>query len=89
VAGEETLLLFVRDPVATVARPLLELKGMAKVALEPRRADIVRFTLKAEELAFLGADLKPRLEPGAFELLVGRSAAHAKLLRTSVRLLAP
>ena len=88
VAGEETLLLFVRDPVATVARPLLELKGMAKVALEPRRADIVRFTLKAEELAFLGADLKPRLEPGAFELLVGRSAAHAKLLRTSVRLLA-
>ena len=89
VAGEETLLLFVRDPVATVARPLLELKGMAKVALEPRRADIVRFTLKAEELAFLGADLTPRLEPGTFELLVGRSAAHAKLLRTSVRLLAP
>ena len=89
VAGEETLLLFVRDPVATVARPLLELKGMAKVALEPRRADIVRFTLKAEELAFLGADLTPRLEAGTFELLVGRSAAHAQLLRTSVRLLAP
>ena len=48
-----------------------------------------RFTLKAEDLAFLGADLTPRLEPGVFELLVGRSAAHAKLLRTSVRLLAP
>jgi beta-glucosidase len=89
VAGEETVLLFVRDPVASVARPLLELKGMAKVALEPRRGDVVRFTLKADDLAFLGADLTPRLEPGVFELLVGRSAAHAKLLRTSVRLLAP
>jgi beta-glucosidase len=87
-AGEETVLLFVRDPVASVARPLLELKGMAKVTLEPRRGDIARFTLRAEDLAFLGADLTPRLEPGVFELLVGRSAAHAQLLRTSVRLLA-
>ena len=88
VAGEETLLLFVRDPVASLARPLLELKGMAKIALEPRRGGIVRFTLAAEDLAFLGPDLTPRLEPGAFELLVGRSAAQAELLRTSVRLLA-
>ena len=37
--GEETLLLFVRDPVASVARPLLELKGMAKIALAPRSGD--------------------------------------------------
>jgi beta-glucosidase len=88
VAGEETLLLFVRDPVASLARPLLELKGMAKIALEPRRGGIVRFTLAADDLAFVGPDLTPRLEPGAFELLVGRSAAHAQLLRTSVRLLA-
>jgi beta-glucosidase len=88
VAGEETLLLFVRDPVASVARPLLELKGMAKIALEPRRGGIVRFTLAAEDLAFLGPDLTPQLEPGAIELLVGRSAAHAQLLRTSVQLLA-
>jgi beta-glucosidase len=88
MAGEETVLLFVRDRVASVARPLLELKGMAKVALEARRGEVVRFTLAAEDLTFLGLDLKPRLEPGVFELLVGRSAAHAQLLRTSVRLLA-
>ena len=50
--------------------------------------DVVRFTLAADDLAFLGPDLAPRLEPGMFELFVGRSAAHAKLLRTSVRLLA-
>ena len=86
-AGEETVLLFVRDPVASVARPLLELKGVAKIDLEPRRGGTVRFTLAAEDLAFLGLDLAPRLEPGVVELLVGRSAAHAQLLRTSVRLL--
>ena len=38
VAGEETLLLFVHDPVASVARPLLELKGMAKITLAPAEA---------------------------------------------------
>ena len=85
--GEETLLLFVRDPVASVARPLLELKGMAKIALEPRRGGTVQFTLAAEDLAFLGLDLAPRLEAGVIEVLVGRSAAHAKLLRTSLQLL--
>ena len=38
VAGEETVLLFVRDPVATISRPVLELKGMAKITLGARRA---------------------------------------------------
>jgi beta-glucosidase len=88
MAGEETVLLFVRDPVASMARPLLELKGMAKIALEPRRGGTVRFVLAADDLTFLGPDLTARLEPGMFELSVGRSAAHAQLLRTSVRLLA-
>jgi beta-glucosidase len=89
VAGEETLLLFVRDPVASVARPLLELKGMAKIALEPRRGGIARFTLAAEDLTFLGPDLMPRLEPGVVELYVGRTAEREKLLKASVRLLVP
>jgi beta-glucosidase len=88
VAGEETLLLFVHDPVASVARPLLELKGIAKIALAPQRAGTVRFTLAADDLAFLGPDLAPRLEPGAIELFVGRAADRETLLKTSLRLTA-
>ncbi|MGH6912533.1 MAG: glycoside hydrolase family 3 N-terminal domain-containing protein, partial [Geminicoccales bacterium] len=87
--GEETVLLFVRDPLASVARPLLELKGMAKIALEPGARGTVRFVLAAEDLAFLGTDLAPRLEPGRFDLLVGPSAARETLLHTSLRLLEP
>jgi beta-glucosidase len=85
-AGEELLLLFVRDPVASLARPLLELKGMAKIALAAGERGSVRFTLAADDLAFLGLDLTPRLEPGVFELLVGPCAEPRALLRTSVRL---
>jgi beta-glucosidase len=85
--GEQTVLLFVRDPVATVARPLLELKGLAKIMLAPGERGSVQFTLTTDDLAFLGRDLAPRLEPGIFEILVGPSAARNNLLGTQVRLI--
>jgi beta-glucosidase len=83
--GEETLLLFVRDPVAGIARPLLELKSMAKITLGPGERGRVHFRLAAAELAYLGPDLAPRLEPGVIELLVGRTAARQDLLKASIR----
>jgi beta-glucosidase len=84
--GEQTVLLFVRDPVATVARPLLELKGMAKIMLAARERGTVRFALTTDQLAFLGPDLSPRLESGSFEIFAGPSASRKDLLRTQVRL---
>jgi beta-glucosidase len=86
VAGEETIFLFLRDPVASIARPLLELKGVARIALEPGARGTVRFELSTEDLTFLGPDLAPRLEPGVFEIHVGPSAARDALLKTTVRL---
>jgi beta-glucosidase len=86
--GEETALLFIRDPVASIGRPLLELKGFARVALSPGACKTVQFTLATDAFAFPGPDLRPRLEPGVFELLVGPNAARNSLLRTSIWLLA-
>jgi beta-glucosidase len=86
VAGEETVFLFVRDPVASIARPLLELRGVAKIALDRGTRGTVRFELSARDLRFLGADLTSRLEPGTFEIHVGPSADAASLVKTSVRL---
>ncbi len=85
-AGEETVFLFVRDTVASVARPVFELKGVEKIALEPGAKGTVQFAMTTDALAFLGPDLAPRLEPGDFELLVGTSAAAETLLKTSVSL---
>jgi beta-glucosidase len=86
VAGEETVLLFVRDQLASVARPVLELKGMVKIALEPHAEGTVRFTLAADDLVFLGPDLTPRLEPGTIELVVGRTAERGAALTITLRL---
>jgi beta-glucosidase len=89
VAGEETVFVFLRDPVARVARPVLELKGFAKLTLVPGQTGTVRFELASEDFSFLDADLQPRIEPGSFEILVGPSADGTRLTSTTIRCRAP
>jgi len=87
VAGEETVLLFVRDPVASVSRPVLELKGMAKIALAAGARGTVRMALSTEAFAFVGSDLESRIEPGLLELFVGPSADKEGLLKICINVL--
>jgi beta-glucosidase len=84
--GEVTMFMFIRDPVASVSRPLLELRGISKALLEAGASTTLSFTLTADDLRFLGPDLSPRLEPGLIELFVGPSANPADLLRAEIRL---
>ncbi|MCI0468399.1 MAG: glycoside hydrolase family 3 C-terminal domain-containing protein [Beijerinckiaceae bacterium] len=86
-AGEATIFLFARDLVASVARPVLELKDVAKIALRPGEGGAVRFQLAAEAFCFPGSDFSPVLEPGAFLLFAGLSADPRDLLSLKVRLL--
>ena len=86
-AGEATVFLFARDVVASVARPLLELKSVTKIALRPGEGGTVCFKLVADALAFPGNDLKPVLEPGEFLLLAGQSADPRQMLSIKVRAL--
>jgi beta-glucosidase len=84
--AEETVFLFTHDKVASVTRPLLELKGFGKIALEPGASGTVTLQLPAAEMRFLGLDMTPVFEAGEVEVLVGPSADRAKLLVTSVKL---
>ena len=85
VAGEETVLLFVRDVVAWPAPPVMELRGVAKIRLAPGASGAVRFELPVRSLAFPAGDLGPEVQPGEFELMVGSSAAPAALVRIRIR----
>ena len=84
--AQETVFLFTHDKIASVARPLLELKGFAKIELRPGEAGTVTLSLRASELRFLGIDLEPVFEPGEVEILVGPCADRAQLLGATVRL---
>lgn len=70
-AGKETVILYVRDVVATVAPPGKRVKRFAKVYLEPGQSRTLTFTLRRDDLSFIGADHKPMVEPGDFEVIAG------------------
>jgi beta-glucosidase len=73
--GDEVVQLYVRDPVASVTRPVLELKGFARVGLQAGGSALVTFDLPSGQLGFYDHDLEYVVEPGWIEVLVGTSAA--------------
>ncbi|MGO9514746.1 MAG: glycoside hydrolase family 3 N-terminal domain-containing protein [Steroidobacteraceae bacterium] len=85
-AAEETVFLFTRDKLASVAQPLLELKGFAKIRLDPRQSGTVTLFLAAGELRYPGVNLQPVFEPGEVEILVGPCADRSRLLVGIIRL---
>jgi beta-glucosidase len=85
-AGETPVFVFIRDPVARVARPVLELKRFERVALEPGEQHPLAFRLERADFAFPGVDLEPVIEPGEIEIHVGFSAAADELRTTTVRI---
>jgi beta-glucosidase len=76
--GEETVQLYIRDLVASVARPVKELKGFRKVFLKRGESREVRFTLTAEDLKFYDKDLHRIAEPGEFRVFAGSSSRDAQ-----------
>lgn len=86
VATEETIFLFLHDIVASVTRPMMELKEWTKVALEPGETRIVSFLLDRNHFTFLDRRLSPVVEPGDFDVMVGVNADSRAALRTRIRL---
>jgi len=71
----ETPQLYIRDLVASVTRPVRELKGFAKLDVPAGGEAVARFTLAADDLAWPHADGRRVAEPGAFEVCI---APHAE-----------
>ncbi len=86
VDGEATAFLFVRDPVASVARPLLELKGVQKVDLKAGERKDATWRLPVEDLSFVGNSLDRVLESGRFEIHIGQSADPSALVSCAIEL---
>ncbi len=74
VAGAEVVQLYIRDLVASVVRPVKELKGFTKIYLEPGEQQTVQFTLRPRQLGFFDQEMLWVVEPGVFNLWVGWSS---------------
>ena len=69
--GEETVQLYISDPVASVTRAVEDLKGFQKVSLNGGESKQVTFTITPKELSFYNSDLHYGWEPGKFIIRIG------------------
>ncbi|MEM2480389.1 MAG: beta-glucosidase BglX [Candidatus Bathyarchaeia archaeon] len=77
--GDEVVQLYIRDAVASVTRPVKELKGFRRITLKPGEEKPVEFKLKLEDLSFLNHEMKRVVEPGEFKVMVGSSSEDIRL----------
>jgi beta-glucosidase len=84
-AGDEVVQVYVHQRVASVTRPVQQLAAFRRVHLLPGAKTTVELPLAPESLALLGPDMKPRVEPGLFDVMVGTSSADTTTVALDVR----
>jgi beta-glucosidase len=77
-AGDEVVQLYIRDDVASVTRPVRELRGFERISLQPGQTRSVSFRLDPDDLAFYDQRLRRVVEPGTFTVWVGTSSADER-----------
>ncbi|MBI9071140.1 MAG: glycoside hydrolase family 3 C-terminal domain-containing protein [Melioribacteraceae bacterium] len=79
--GKEVVQLYIRDLISSVARPVKELKGFEKIELRPGESKTVRIPIMPDHLSFTAIDMKYKVEPGQFEIMVGNSSRDKDLIK--------
>jgi beta-glucosidase len=78
-AGDEVVQLYLRDELASVARPLTELKGFRRIHLQADESKTVSFMLTPEMLSMYDINLQQVVEPGDFRIMIGASCNDIRL----------
>ena len=78
VAGDEIVQLYIHQKVASVTRPVRELKGFQRISLAPGESKTVHFKITPDMLALYDEDFKRVVEPGEFEIIIGPASDAGK-----------
>jgi len=81
-AGDEVVQVYLRDQVASVARPVQALKGFERIYVEPGATKTIKLTLLPEDFEMLNANMQTVIEPGDFTIMVGSSSRDIRLKKT-------
>jgi beta-glucosidase len=82
--GDEVPQLYIHQKVASVTRPVLQLKGFQRISLKPGEKKTVEFIIAPEMLSMLNVDMHEVVEPGVFEIMVGPSSDQTSTVPLSV-----
>ncbi len=80
--GEEVVQLYIHDELATVARPVMELKGFQKLFLKKGETKTITFNISKELLEMYDLQMKQVVEPGNFRIMIGASSRDIRLKET-------
>ena len=80
--GEEVVQLYLHDEVASVVQPLKQLKKFLRVFIPKGETRQVKFTLDAEDLSIINAEMESVVEPGDFTVMIGSSSDDIRLKLT-------
>ncbi|WP_018630404.1 beta-glucosidase [Niabella aurantiaca] len=84
ITGDEVPQLYIRDDLASLAQPVLALKGFQRVRLAPGETRELDFMITPELLQMLNQQMKWVVEPGSFSIMIGASSADIRLRTTLV-----
>ena len=77
--GMEVPQVYVRDVVSSIVTPIQELKGFAKVMIKKGATEEVKISIPVSELALYNREMKKVVEPGTFELQIGRASDDIRI----------
>jgi beta-glucosidase len=82
IEGDEVVQLYIHDLLATIARPVMELKGFQRIHLLPGEEKDVVFAITPNMLAMLDENMHSLVEPGDFRIMIGASSRDIRLKET-------
>ena len=82
LAGDEVAQLYLRDQIASVARPVQALKGFERIHLAPGASKTIKLTLHPEDFEMLNEKMETVIEPGDFTIMIGSSSRDIRLKKT-------
>jgi beta-glucosidase len=82
--GDEIVQLYIHDKISSVTRPVMELKDFARISLNAGEKRMIKFKVDASKLAFWTLDMKYEVEPGDFEIMIGRSSTDVQKINLKV-----
>jgi beta-glucosidase len=85
IAADEIVQLYVHQKVSSVTRPVKELKDFSRIHLTPGETKTVSFTIDDSKLAFWTKDMKYAVEPGVFEIMIGKSSADVQKIDLTIK----
>lgn len=80
--GDEVVQLYIHDELASVARPVMELKGFQRVSLKKGETKSIAFAISKELLEMYDLQMKKVVEPGNFRIMIGASSRDIRLKET-------